>query len=93
MPLLMITLNYIFNVYNLVIGCPTFETPKDTIMEEVGGLVTVKCSHNDKMWKMRCIGNHWIGIKGNCTKVKTEVEVDVHFKKENYVFGMPPGKI
>ena len=49
-------------------GCPKFTNPVDTWVKENNGVITVGCNHNSNTWKMRCIGNNWIGIAGSCKK-------------------------
>lgn len=60
-------------IYNFIAeGCPTFINPTGTwTKEESGEIILVGCKENNRKWKMRCIGNNWIGLAGNCTSSKS----------------------
>ena len=58
------------NLINIIaaVGCPKFTKPVGTWTKEDTDLITIGCKENSRTWKMRCIGNNWIGIVGNCSK-------------------------
>ena len=60
---------------NLALGCPTYTNPPGTWFKQETDIITVGCKQNKRTWKMRCIGNNWIGMAGNCTEGNTVSEL------------------
>lgn len=74
-----------------VIGCPVIEAPENSWTKESEGLLTVGCKNSQSTWKLRCIGNHWIGIMGNCSMQQETTMKRLNLEKKNTVFGLPSG--
>ena len=53
---------------SLVFGCPDIAPPPNTWMRKEENKVVIGCHSGPEMWEMKCVGNHWIGVTGNCTK-------------------------
>ncbi|KAK2139863.1 hypothetical protein LSH36_1584g00039, partial [Paralvinella palmiformis] len=68
-----------------VMGCSELTPPKHAWYKREGDEAVIGCQDNDKKWKVKCIGNVWIGEIGNCTKTVIE-KVPMTTKKQNLAF-------
>ena len=57
----------------LAIGCPDIVPPKNAWLRKDENDITVGCHNSADKWQLKCVGNHWIGIIGNCTQGKINI--------------------
>ena len=56
------------NYFNIsVIGCPDLLPPAHAWYKRDGTDAVIGCKHNDRVWHLKCNGNTWNGVVGNCT--------------------------
>lgn len=54
----------------LAIGCPGVVPPQNAWLKKGENEITIGCHTGTEKWQMKCVGNHWIGLVGNCTQGK-----------------------
>ena len=59
---------YGFYVIVTVIGCADIQPPKNSWIRKDNKQLVVGCVSDDQTWSLKCVGNHWIGLAGNCTE-------------------------
>src|SRR6218665_599877 len=52
------------------VGCADLRLLKDAWIRRTKNEVIVGCNSTSQTWHMRCQGNQWIGVIGNCTQRK-----------------------
>jgi len=58
-------------VHNMIaIGCSDLVPPENTWLRRTNNEVIVGCYSSRQTWHLRCTGNQWIGVIGNCTRGK-----------------------
>ena len=50
----------------LVLGCADVSAPANAWHKREGNVATVGCHHHNKTWHLKCEGNQWNGVVGNC---------------------------
>lgn len=52
------------------VGCADLRLLKDAWIRRTKNEVVVGCNSTSQTWHLRCQGNQWIGVIGNCTQRK-----------------------
>ncbi|ELT90702.1 hypothetical protein CAPTEDRAFT_211540 [Capitella teleta] len=47
-------------------GCITIKPPDNSVIEQNGDSLVVKCRFTEQVWNLKCIGTRWIGAVGAC---------------------------
>lgn len=50
-----------------VLGCPDMVAPPGTWMDRHEDQVTIVCNQTQQVWQLKCQGNSWVGLLGNCS--------------------------
>ena len=50
-----------------VIGCADIKVPMYAWYKREGDDATMGCENQDLTWTLKCEGNRWSGVVGNCT--------------------------
>jgi len=61
------------DISTAVVGCANPTMQPGMKMTRNGDVITISCdvtsataSHDDSVWQMTCVRNHWVGSYGNC---------------------------
>ena len=61
---------YLTDIVSSAFGCPEYKAPANTWAELKDGYIVAGCDNTDETWRMRCIGNHWLGPVKDCSQGK-----------------------
>nr|UCK81589.1 Gal-binding and CUB domains containing protein 1 [Arenicola marina] len=50
-----------------VIGCPDMTPPANAWYKRDGSAAVIGCEWSEHSWHLKCEGNTWVGVVGNCT--------------------------
>ncbi|KAK2139459.1 hypothetical protein LSH36_1776g00006 [Paralvinella palmiformis] len=77
-----------FVQYSLV-GCPDLIPPAHAWYKRDGTEAMIGCNQNDRVWHLKCIGNTWNGVVGNCTGTGiSEQEINNNLDSFSSEFGV-----
>ncbi|ESN96075.1 hypothetical protein HELRODRAFT_189097 [Helobdella robusta] len=55
-------------------GCSDLRPPEDATWNRTGSEVIVACHRSWIRWTLRCVGNKWAGVMGNCSYAPSYIE-------------------
>ncbi|KAK2156097.1 hypothetical protein LSH36_222g04007 [Paralvinella palmiformis] len=54
----------------IVIGCSDLKPPAHAWYKREGNEAVIGCEVNDRIWRLYCNGNTWVGVVGNCSNTE-----------------------